>query len=60
MDGILGLGLEETTIAILRANTARPLLLTEPVGAPPLATVPDAVDRVSEDLELRPRFASTW
>jgi hypothetical protein len=45
--------LEETTISLLHLADARPLLLTEPVGDPPLVTVPDFVDRSSMHVQRR-------
>jgi hypothetical protein len=46
--------LEETTIALLNLAThARPIMLTDPVGARPLAVTPDSVDRMSVHVQRR-------
>ena len=45
--------LEETAISLAHLGDARPLLLSEPVGAPPLATVPDYVDWISFKTQRR-------
>lgn len=45
--------LEENTISLLHLANARPMLLTEPVGQPPLVTVPDFIDRQSVHIQRR-------